>query len=44
VGLSTEIANPLAMIPYKADLFQGEPVDKVASTLMLAIGLGLRLP
>lgn len=44
VGIPTEIANPLSMISYKAELFQGEPVEKVAPTLMLAIGLGLRLP
>jgi len=44
VGIPTEIANPLSVIPYKAELFQGEPVKRVAPTLMLAIGLGLRLP
>ena len=44
VGIPTEIANPLSTISYKADLFQGEPVEKVAPALMLAIGLGLRLP
>lgn len=44
VGIPTEIANPLSTISYRADLFQGEPVEKVAPTLMLAIGLGLRLP
>ena len=44
VGIPTEIANPLSMVSYKADIFQGEPVEKVAPTLTLAIGLGLRLP
>ena len=44
VGIPTEIANPLSTISYKAELFQAEPVERVAPTLMLAIGLGLRLP
>jgi type IV pilus assembly protein PilM len=44
VGIPTEIANPLGRIDFKNDLFQAEPAEKVAASLMLAIGLGLRVP
>ncbi|OGG00845.1 MAG: hypothetical protein A3F83_01305 [Candidatus Glassbacteria bacterium RIFCSPLOWO2_12_FULL_58_11] len=44
VGIPSEVANPLTRISYKAELFQAEPVEKIAPSLMLAIGLGLRLP
>ncbi|MBW7996646.1 MAG: type IV pilus assembly protein PilM [Candidatus Glassbacteria bacterium] len=44
VGIPTIIANPLSELSYKAELFQAEPAEKVAATLMLAIGLGLRVP
>ncbi len=44
VGIPTSVANPLSKISYKNELFQAEPAEKVAATLMLAIGLGLRLP
>jgi type IV pilus assembly protein PilM len=44
VDIPTQIANPLAKVHYKTDLFQAEPVEKVAPTLMLALGLGLRMP
>lgn len=44
VGIPTEIANPLNRIGFKSELFVAEPVEKVAPTLMLAIGLGLRQP
>ena len=44
VGIPTLVANPLSEIAYKSELFLAEPVEKVAATLMLAIGLGLRTP
>jgi type IV pilus assembly protein PilM len=44
VGIATQIANPLAKVAYKPTLFQVETAEKVAPTLMLALGLGLRLP
>ncbi len=44
VGIPTSIANPLSEISYKSELFQAEPAEKIAATLMLAIGLGLRMP
>jgi type IV pilus assembly protein PilM len=44
VGIPTLVANPLSQIGYKSELFLAEPVEKVAATLMLAIGLGLRAP
>jgi type IV pilus assembly protein PilM len=44
VGIPTQIANPLSKIGYKKELFQAEPVEKIAPALMLAIGLGLRMP
>ena len=44
VGIPSSVANPLAKLTYKEELFQAEPVERVAPTLMLAIGLGLRLP
>ncbi|HUU29916.1 MAG TPA: type IV pilus assembly protein PilM [archaeon] len=44
VGIPTLIANPLTKVSFNSSLFKVEPVEKVAPTLMLAIGLGLRLP
>jgi type IV pilus assembly protein PilM len=44
VGIPTSIANPLSEISFKNELFQAEPAEKIAATLMLAVGLGLRLP
>lgn len=42
VGIPSQIINPLARVAYKPELFKAEPVEKVAPSLMLAIGLGLR--
>ncbi len=44
VGIPSSVANPLSEISYKNELFQAEPAEKISATLMLAIGLGLRLP
>lgn len=44
VGLSAEVFNPLSRLHYKPELFRAEPVERIAPLLMLAIGLGLRLP
>ncbi|MBN2287999.1 MAG: type IV pilus assembly protein PilM [Candidatus Glassbacteria bacterium] len=44
VGLPCQICNPLSKIAFKTELFQAEPVERVAPSLMLAIGLGLRMP
>ncbi len=44
VGVPTQIANPLERIAFRPGLFQAEPPERVAPALMLALGLGLRLP
>ena len=44
VGIPSQIGNPLSKINFKEELFQAEPVEKVAPALMLAIGLGLHVP
>ena len=44
VGLTVETVNPFSRINYKQDLFAMEPAEVVGPSLMLAIGLGLRIP
>ena len=43
-GLPAEVINPLEKIHFKPELFNVEPVERMAPLLMLAIGLGLRVP
>ncbi len=44
VGLPAEVFNPLVRLHCKPELFRAEPVERVAPLLMLAVGLGLRVP
>ncbi len=41
-GVPAEIANPLRMIEFDPDLFEGDDLNKIAPTLTVAVGLGLR--